>query len=113
MGGGGDPVHGHRGRLLGDLEHLEAPLVEVADQVDQRVDVVGVDGPPGPERPDPLPEGAVARPDHRAAGDDRLGHDVPERLGVGPGQQHDVDAGPVEQVRQQRVVVATVQAEVR
>ena len=67
---------------------------------------------PGAELADALAQRAVGRPDHRPAGHERLGHHVAEGLGVGRGQQHDLDPGAVEQLGQHLVVVRAVHVQV-
>ena len=70
-----------------------------------------IDRPAAAVRADALAERAVARADHRDAGRERLAHDDPERLRVRTGQQHDLDAGPVQQLGQQLVVVGAVRVQ--
>ena len=102
------------------LQHLErhpyqlvARAIEVFDHGANSVGVRGVDGPPGSMGADALAERAVARADH---GDPRrhcLAHHDPERLCVRAREQHDLDAGPVEQVGKRLVVVLPVRVQLR
>ena len=90
-----------------------ATSVEVLDQHANAVVVHRVDRPTRARRADALAERAVARADHRQSGDQRFGHDDPERLCVRAREQDDLDARAVEELGQVFVGVRAVNPKFR
>ena len=106
-----DGFEGDAQHLAGRVHEFVAGAVETFDQHPDAVGMDGIDRPSASVGADTFAERTVSRADHRDTGRERFAHHDPERFRVRAGQQHHLDAGSMQQLGQQLVVVGAVRVQ--